>query len=237
MADVANHCVVVGIVTARYSSQRFPGKVLGDLQGRPMLAHTLDRLRSINRVDHVLVATSTDRSDDAVAAFAHAAGFSCWRGPLEDVLGRILAAALAHQADAVVRISGDSPLLDPGLVSAAIELFLRDQPDLVTNVFPRSFPKGQSVEVISRSALERLACEAQLAEDREHVTRYAYRHSDDFAIRNLVAARPRPEIQLSVDVPADLDRVAALLAASRWTDRFPTVEQLIDLVDLQAAAP
>jgi spore coat polysaccharide biosynthesis protein SpsF len=228
--------VIVAVVTARFSSQRFPGKVLRALHGRPMLAHTLDRLRSIERLDEILVATSTDPTDDAVAEFAQTAGIFCWRGSLNDVLGRVHAASLARGADAMVRISGDSPLLDPNLVRSAIDLFVRDHPDLVSNVFPRSFPKGQSVEVVSRDALERLAREARLPGDREHVTRYAYTHPDRFVIRNFAAPRPRPGLQLSVDVPADLDRVAALLMAVPGAGRFPTVEQLIDLADLQTAS-
>jgi len=231
MADVTKSGKFVAIVTARYSSRRFPGKVLHKLHGRPMLAHTLDRLKSVDQLDEILVATSSDVSDEAIAEFAQASGFPAWRGQLDDVLGRLQAAASAHNADAIVRISGDSPLLDPNLIRAVLELFIRDRPDLATNVFPRSFPKGQSVEVVSRDALERLAYQARLAEDREHVTRYAYSNPGRFSIRNFVAETSRPELQLSVDTPADLDRAARLMVATQSIDGFPTVDQLIDLLD------
>jgi len=222
---------LVAIVAARCSSRRLPGKVLRPVLGRPMLAHTLERLRSVGRLDAIMIATSVERSDDAISAFAEACGVPCWRGALDDVLGRFRDAAAACQADAVARISGDSPLIDPAIVTAAAQLYLEGSADIISNVFPRSFPKGQSVEVLSRGALERLAAEATEAEDREHVTRQAYRHPDRFVIRNFSAARPRPELQLSVDTAADFERVAALMAATGSDAGLAGVERLVELAD------
>jgi spore coat polysaccharide biosynthesis protein SpsF len=222
---------LVAVVAARHSSRRLPGKVLRPLLGRPLLAHAVERLQSVDRLDAIVIATSAERSDDAVAAFAETHGVRCWRGALDDVLGRLRDAAAACQGDAVVRISGDSPLIDPAIVATAVELYLEGTADIVTNVFPRSFPRGQSVEVLSRHALERLAAEATETADREHVTRYAYLHHDDFVIRNFSAARPRPELQLSVDTAEDLLRAAALLEATHGTGRFASVERLVELAD------
>jgi spore coat polysaccharide biosynthesis protein SpsF len=227
---------LVAVITARCSSRRLPGKVLRSVQARPMLAHTLERLRSVKRIDEVVIATSVDRSDDAVAEFAAESGAVCWRGSLEDVLGRIHEAADAHDADAVIRISGDSPLIDPVIVSTAIALFTEGQAELVTNVFPRTFPKGQSVEILSRTALKRLAAEATEGTDREHVTLYAYAHPERFIITNFSAACPRPELQLSVDTEADMELANKLMALSRVRLRFPTVEELINLVDAMSEA-
>jgi spore coat polysaccharide biosynthesis protein SpsF (cytidylyltransferase family) len=222
---------MVAIVAARHSSHRLPGKVLRPLHGRPLLAHALVRLQSVDRLDDIVVATSAEPSDDAVAAFAISHDVPCWRGGLDDVLGRLLDAAAAFRADAVVRVSGDSPLIDPGVVATAVQLYLDSAADIVTNVFPRSFPRGQSVEVLSRRALERLAAETTEEADREHVTRYAYAHPDRFVIRNFSAARPRPELQLSVDTAADFERAAALLAATSDPPRFASVERLVELAD------
>ncbi|HLN09941.1 MAG TPA: NTP transferase domain-containing protein, partial [Xanthobacteraceae bacterium] len=221
---------LVAVVAARYSSSRLSGKVVRPLAGRPLLAHTLERLQAVDRLDVIVIATSSERSDDAVAAFAETCAVPCWRGALNDVLGRLRDAAAAWEADAIVRISGDSPLIDPAIVATAVELYLDGAADVVTNVFPRSFPKGQSVEVVSRRALERLAAEAVAAADREHVTRYAYEHPERFVIRNFAAVRPRPELQLSVDTAADFERVAALLAATSGAT-FASVDRLVDLAD------
>jgi spore coat polysaccharide biosynthesis protein SpsF len=228
---------LVAVVTARWSSERLPGKVLRPLQGRPLLVRVLERLQSVEQLDEVVVATSNQASDDPIAALAEAAGVLCWRGALEDVLGRIRDAAAGREADGIVRISGDSPLIDPALIRRAIDLFLERRPDLVTNVFPRSFPKGQSVEVLSRAALDRLHREARHPEDREHVTRYAYAHPDSLAICNFSAPKPRPELQLSVDTLVDFERAAALLDACGHGPGFPSVDRLIDLADELARRP
>lgn len=225
---------LVAVITARLSSQRLPGKVLRSLQGRPLLAHVVDRLRSVERIDQILVATSLEPTDDAVAAFAESAGLICRRGSLADVLARVRDAATAQQADAILRISGDSPLIDPQLIRRAIDLFGCGGADIVTNVSPRSFPKGQSVEILSSAALERLAREASEAEDREHVTKFAYAHPEGYIIRNFSAKNPRPELQLSVDTPADLQRASALMFACGSAGHFPTVDQLVSFADALA---
>jgi spore coat polysaccharide biosynthesis protein SpsF len=230
------HTRIAAVVTARCSSHRLPGKVLHPLHKRPMLAHTIERLRSIARIDVIVLATSTAKSDDAVVRFAAEWGVRCWRGPLDDVLGRIRGAAEACAADAVIRISGDSPLIDPAVVRRAVDLFQAGGGELVTNVFPRSFPKGQSVEILTRAALERLAAETIEAAHREHVTTYAYAHPERFSIRNFSAEHPRPELQLSVDTADDMELVDALLGAWKGSG-FPTVAELVAMVDALPGVP
>jgi spore coat polysaccharide biosynthesis protein SpsF len=222
---------IVAVVAARQSSRRLPGKVLRPLRGRPMLSYTLERLASVTRIDEVVIATSDQPSDDMIEKFAETCGILCWRGSLDDVLGRLRDAAASRAADTVVRISGDSPLIDPAIVAAAVELYLDDPTDLITNVFPRSFPMGQSVEVLSRNALERLAAEADQAVDREHVTRYAYAHPHRFDIRNFSAARPRPDFQLSVDTLSDFERAAALIEAVGHISGFASVDHLVEVAE------
>src|SRR5262245_42610822 len=114
---------IVVVVQARFSSARLPGKVLRPMAGRPMLAHLFDRVHRASEPDAVWLATSTDASDDPVASLAAALGVACHRGPLDDVLGRFIGAAEAARAAAVVRVNGDSPLLDPALIDRAIGLY------------------------------------------------------------------------------------------------------------------
>ena len=223
---------IVAVIAVRHS-RSFPERCFV-LAGASMLTYTLERLAAVARLDQTVIATSADRSDDPVARFAEACGTPCWRGSLDDVLGRLRDAAAARGADAVVRISGDSPLIDPAIVAAAVELYLDGPVDLVTNVFPRSFPMGQSVEVLSRGALERLALEAAEAADREHVTRYAYasrsvRHS--YFCGRATAA----DLQLSVDTPADFERAAALIKATADATDFASVDRLVELAQMLPA--
>jgi spore coat polysaccharide biosynthesis protein SpsF len=203
---------VIATIQARFTSQRLPGKVLRPLRGRPLLAHLLDSLQHCRTLDGIILATSRDDADDPVAAFATAAGVACYRGPLHDVATRMLQAAGVADADAIVRISGDSPLLDPALVDHAVDVFRAQPVDLVSNVVRRTFPRGQSVEVISTRALARAIPGMATADEREHVTTHFYRRPACYLIRSFEAEHPRPDVQLSVDEPADLARCEAILA-------------------------
>lgn len=203
----------VAIIQARSSSRRLPDKVLLELAGRPMLAYTVERLRQCRTVRDVVLATSDRSDDDRVAALGERLRVPVYRGALDDVLARFSAAARAFDAPAVVRISGDSPLIDPEVVDRVVNRFLAAACDLATNVFPRSFPRGQSVEVIALAALERAAAAAVDLEDREHVTRYFYRHPDAFRIENVAFDRDASGVQLSVDTADDLAFISRILAS------------------------
>ena len=198
---------VAVVIQARMSSERFPGKVLAPLAGTPLLGHLLDRLSRYR----VVVATSTEQSDDPIANFCTERGAECFRGPLEDVAARIAGVVAATGVDAFVRVSADSPLLDPALVDRGVGLFSERAPDLATNVFPRTFPKGQSVEVVNARTF--LAVEPELtdAADREHVTTFFYARPERFRIENFSADEDLSGVNLAVDTPEDLARLDALV--------------------------
>lgn len=191
------------IIQARFSSARLPGKVLRPLAGRPMLARLLDRLKQAKRVNQITVATSAATDDEPISQFCAAEGVQCFRGPLDDVAERLALAAEGAGADAFVRINGDSPLISPAIVDAVIELYGTKDVDLATNVQTRTFPKGQSVEVIRVEALRRAQIMMQAGE-AEHVTPAFYRRASDFRIVNLASGHDWGTFQMSVDTPEDL---------------------------------
>lgn len=202
---------IVAVVQARLSSRRLPGKILKTMHGRPCLDYLLDALAQVPGLTGLVLATSTDPSDDPTADYARSRGVHCHRGSLDHVAERLLQAAEEQGAGAFVRVNGDSPLLDPALVSEGIALFHRHSPDVVTNVFPRSFPKGQSVEVLSVQAMGRAVRLMSQPAEREHVTPFIYAHPQEFTIRSFVSDMPRPEVQLSVDSPEDFERCSAIV--------------------------
>jgi spore coat polysaccharide biosynthesis protein SpsF len=199
------------IVQARVGSTRFPGKVLYRVQDKPLLEYLLERLAACKSIDEVCLATSEGDSDDPVAEFARGLGIACVRGPLDDVAGRFIAAASERRYDAAVRVCGDSPLMDPALVDRAVALFAEGDTDLVTNVHPRSFPRGESVEVFSAVSLRR-AYPSMDAEDREHVTRYFYDHADSYRVRSFTNDTNLSDVRLCVDTAQDMARFEALVA-------------------------
>lgn len=199
------------IVQARMSSQRLPGKVLREVGGKPMLQYTLERVALARGSDAVIVATSDEASDDPIAAFCAQRGVPCFRGSLEDVAGRFLAAADAHGFDAFVRVCGDSPLTDPAVISTAAELFRSGEYDLVTNTFPRSFPVGVSVEIIRTETFRKAHARMREDADREHVTRYYYQHPEEFRIQNITAPADYSTAQLAVDTLEDWERFTRIM--------------------------
>lgn len=199
------------VIQARTSSSRFPEKVLSPLRGIPMLLWTINYCRKTNLPLFVL--TSTDKSDDQLIGMLENNYVSYYRGSLENVVSRYLSFMKEHQVKKVVRISGDSPLINPDVI---LKVIAQDQEladaDLTTNVFPRSFPKGQSVEVIPRKSLELLRDRNLSESDIEHVTPYFYANYKEFKINNLNNTEDLSSINLSVDTKEDLLRVNQFMA-------------------------
>lgn len=230
---------IIAIVQARMSSSRLPGKVLAPLGGVPLIAFMLQRLRKCTEVDRVILATSTDVSDDALAAFIEASDVVCYRGDLEDVLGRFSAAARKAEADIIVRLTGDCPLIDPSLVDAAICHLVRGGYDYVSNVAPATFPDGLDVEVFTRAALESADANAVLKSDREHVTPYIRRPENGFSVGNIVSKVDLSGLRWTVDYADDLAFVQSIVDAlgdhAVEADRFDILREVCRDNDLGQA--
>ena len=166
-----------------------------------------------------------------MAELARSLDVRCFRGSLDDVAGRLSAAAEEAHLDAFVRANADSPLLDGALLEQAYEIFTANECDLVTNVFPRTFPKGMSVELIRCDAMRNILESTEDPQDREHVTRFAYAHPERFRIVNFSASRPRSQLQLSIDSAEDFARIEACML--RLGDRAINAgwEAIADCVD------
>jgi len=216
------------VVQARMSSSRLPGKVLKQMAGKPMLGWLLERMRRVDSVGRIVVATSRNEDDDGIADYAKSMNVSCFRGSLDDVLSRFQAVSQKYKLDAVVRVNGDSPFLDPAIVRQAVGLFAESDVDLVTNVFPRSFPTGQSVEVIARSAIERAASDATTSE-KEHVTAHFYAHSERYRILNFASSRPYSWIQMAVDTEADFTLAEKMVLSMTRPQVDYDLEALLEL--------
>ncbi len=194
------------------SSRRLPGKVLAPLAGRPPLEYLLERLERCQEVDTVVVATSVEASDDPVARWCEQRGTSVHRGPLEHVAARFGEVVERFGLDAFVRMTGDSPLLDQALVDHGAALYRQGGHDVVTNVFPRStFPSGQSLEVVGAEPFGRALERMTEPDEREHVTRFLYRHHQDFGIENFLARHDDGDLDVSLDTEEDARLIEAVL--------------------------
>ena len=200
------------IVQARVSSERFPGKVLYKVGGKPLLQYLLERLEHCTCLDTTVVATSIENSDTPIADYCQKNNVACYRGSLSNVASRFNEILDTYKFDAFVRVNGDSPLLDQRLIEKGVRLFLGGDYDLVTNIMPRTFPKGESVEVLRavtyRSAYPRMREEGDL----EHLTRYYYQHPEEFRIKNFALPENLNHISLCVDTKQDMDNFVTIVS-------------------------
>jgi len=202
--------VIVAIVQARMSSTRLPGKVLMDIAGWPMLWHVVNRVRQAKRVDKVVVAISDNVSDGPVAAFCVKEGIPCFRGSEDDVLDRYYQAAKWIDADVIVRITADCPLIAPNVVDDVVKCYVDGDYDYVSNTEPPMLPDGLDTEVFSFGALERAWREAKWQSEREHVTPYIRKHPGLLRIGNVTYREDLSNMRWTVDEPRDLEFVRAV---------------------------
>ena len=232
---------VIAIVQGRMDSSRLPGKILADVAGQPMLSRVYIRTSRA-------VATTTDSSDDPVAEYCDFAGIPFMRGSQYDVLDRYYQAAREFNANVVVRITADCPVIDPDLIDDAVNTLLGSEYDFVANRLPppfgRTYPIGLDTEVCAFAALERAWKDARQTFHREHVMPYLYEGVElssvsrqlsegvsprGFKIAQLHHTTDFGEYRWTVDTPADLEFIRQVFARFDGRDDFSWVEML-DLV-------
>jgi spore coat polysaccharide biosynthesis protein SpsF len=230
---------IAAIVQARMTSTRFPGKVLHPVAGQPLLGYLLDRLERCRGLAGLVVATSFGASDDPVADYCRDRRVDCHRGPLLDVAGRFREVLDVYAFDGFVRVNGDSPLLDHHLIERALAHFQVSGADLVSNVVRRSYPRGQSVEVVRGDAFRRAYAGMDEPDDFEHVTRYFYRNPDDYRILSFESPHDDSGVRLVVDTPEDMDRFTAIVSRMdrpHWQYDLPEILRLYQSVMGQQTA-
>jgi spore coat polysaccharide biosynthesis protein SpsF len=205
--------LVLGVVQARMSSTRLPGKVLEPVSGRPMILRQIERLRRSVLIDHLVVATSVDPSDDPLADLLTSEGVDYRRGSLTDVADRYLRVAREFQPNTIVRLTADCPLAEPSVIDAVIEHHITSGADYTSNVLERTYPQGLDAECVTFAAFERLMGLTLTDREREHVTLGVYQRPEQFRLESVTQITDRSNLRWTVDLPADLEFVRAVYAA------------------------
>jgi spore coat polysaccharide biosynthesis protein SpsF len=241
----------IAIIQARMASSRLPNKVLLDISGQPMLVWVVERTRRARTVDEVVVATTVDPTDDAIQVLCQSRGYPCYRGSAFDVLDRYYQAARLHQAEIIMRITADCPLIDPGLIDNAVHAFTgytSDESarnteslqaahlgspfpyDFVANRLPppwgRTYPIGLDIEVCSFAALELAWKEAVAPHQREHVMPFFYDQPERFRILLINHDVDYGNLRWTVDTQEDLDLLRQITAHFSGRDDFSWLEVL-----------
>lgn len=204
---------IIATIEARMTSSRFPGKVLMQAAGKPMLGHLVNRLRAVPSLDGIVLATTVNLTDNALEAFSRQAGINCYRGSEEDVMARVIGAVESAGADVVVEITGDCPIIDPQIVEQTIRMFKAHHADYVSNAQVRSYPDGMDTQVFRLDTLKRSAAMTHDALDHEHVTLHIRNHSEIFSHVHLVAPPEIhwPELGLTLDEPKDYELLKKII--------------------------
>jgi len=224
---------VVCVVQARMGSNRLPGKVLRELEGKPMLSHLLERLKLCRTFDQVVVATSLLEQDRPVAELARREGLSCFCGDEDDVLSRYVGAACQTGAEVVVRITGDCPLIDPVTSDDAVRYFLANAYDYVAAGVGTGFPRGLDTEVFTREALWEADRLGRDNASREHVTYFINHHPEMFNLGYYQAPPElrRPDWRLCVDEEDDFQLIREIYRRLCRPGEIVDVREVVHLLD------
>ncbi|NTW83802.1 MAG: acylneuraminate cytidylyltransferase [Chlorobiaceae bacterium] len=233
---------IVAIVQARMQSNRLPGKVLKELLGRPMIDYVVERLRRSRLLDDLVIATSLLHADDPVADYCVSKSIRFHRGSECDVLNRYFETALICEADIIVRVCADSPLIDPDLVDELIEEFLNGPTcDYLSNTINQSCPLGMNTEVFTFEALKQAELYAETRYEREHVTPYIYRHRCSFTVHEKHYQPDLSNYRLTVDTQEDFElvqqiceRLSTGTAAFGLSEIIGLLDANPDLMDINA---
>lgn len=216
------------------TSTRLPGKVLEPILGEPMIGRQIERLRRATSMDGLVVATSTDPSDDPLVAYLEGLRVPVVRGPLDDVLARFIQVLDRYEADTVVRLTADCPLASASVLDRVVAEFAATGRDYVSNTLEPTYPDGLDVEVVRGDALRWVAENADDPAEREHVTLGVYRRPERFSVLNVAGERDLSHLRWTVDEPADLEFVRAVYGRLYPQDPAFDVD---DVLRLLASAP
>jgi len=200
---------VVCIIQTRIGSTRLPGKVLMKVQDKTVVEHVVNRIRKIKNIDDIVLATTTLERDDLVVNEANRLGVKYYRGSEADVLSRYYYSAKAFNADVVVRVTSDCPLIDSGISKNIVDFYLSNirEYDYVSNTIERTYPRGLDTEVFSFQALERAFNEAYSERDREHVTPYIWDNPQIFKLYHYKNEEDYSMLRWTLDTKEDLQLI------------------------------
>lgn len=217
------------------TSTRLPGKVLKPVLGKPLLEYQISRLQLVKLADEIVIATTTNQTDEPIVELCKSLSVAYFRGSEDDVLSRYYGAATAHKADVVVRVTSDCPLIDPQVIERVIDYYLQNQLhyDYVSNSLKRTYPRGMETEVFPFSVLQETFREATAQPDREHVTPYIYRQPERYRLGHVFYSEDCSHHRWTVDTPEDFDLIQKIIEAIYPEKPNFTLEDCLRLLQKQ----
>jgi spore coat polysaccharide biosynthesis protein SpsF len=223
---------VAAIIQARMNSTRLPGKILFKVLDTTLLAFQIERIRRVSLIDEIIIATTTNAIDDPIVDLCRKLGVAYYRGSELDVLTRYYETATVFEADIIVRLTSDCPVIDPFTVDRVIShfLFQSDGVDYVSNILKRSYPRGMDTEVFSIKALRIAQHQAAQMHDREHVTPYIYTNPDQFQLGSIEYLSNESHYRWTVDTNEDFQLVSKIIETLYPSNPNFTLEDMLVLL-------
>ena len=221
------------IIQARMGSTRLPGKIMKKILGKTVLVHDLDRIKEMKTINKIVVAT-TDLEKDAIivkTVKGYNKNIGIFRGSESDVLDRYYKAAKEYNADVIVRITSDCPLIDPKISDLVVEAFLKNESDYCCNNMPRTYPHGLDTEAFSFEALERAWKEAHTPYEREHVTPYIIENPDKFKIINVKKDVDLSHLRWTLDYSEDFEFITEIYKRLYPKKRIFYMADILDVLN------
>lgn len=228
--------MTVAIIQARMGSTRLPGKVLKEVDNKPLLAYQIERVSKSKLIDKIVIATSILEKDDVIEKFCKTNRIECFRGSENDVLSRYYECAKIYNADTIVRLTGDCPLSDPEIIDAVIQKFLDDEVSYYANTVPvesATFPDGTDVEVFSMEALTKAFNEVKDTHFREHVT-FQFWQTGEYTSSQYIGIKNLSNYRLTVDYPEDFNVIKYILDIISLKNIDGSLEEIIEILDLNS---
>ncbi len=222
--------VILAILQARFSSSRLPGKVLRPILGKPMLLHQIERILNSKRIDKLVVATSTENSDDGIEKMCLNNNIEVYRGDLDNVLDRFYQCANQYNPEHVVRLTGDCPLMDSQIIDQVIDKHLFTKSSYTSNAIPPTYPDGLDVEIFKFSILQEAWKNAKLPSELEHVSPYIRNHLESYNKCNLEYEIDLSAHRWTVDEPDDFRFIKEVYAELHPKNEKFNMEDILDLL-------
>ena len=207
---------IVATIEARMGSLRLPGKVMKEILGKPILQITAERAMKSKLLNEVIVATTTNPRDDVIVDMCKKNNILYYRGSEDDVLDRVLNAAKSRNAEIIVELISDNPLIDSNVIDQIVQFYLDNDYDYVSNFIPKvTFPTGIGAQVFSTDLLDEVSTltsdleDLEYTKNRENVTWYIYHHKEKYKVGNFEASGifRNPKIRLDLDNPEDFELI------------------------------
>ena len=222
---------IAAIIQARITSTRLPGKVLIDIEDKPIVWHVINRLKFSKKLTDIILAIPDTKENDILEKFSKDNQINYFRGSEEDVLSRYYEAAKKFKVDVIIRITADCPLIDPEIIDKVIEKHLNSGADYTSNLIKRTFPKGLDIEVFNFSALEKSFQETKERADREHVTLYIREQPREFKRVNIENDEDISFMRWTVDEKEDLEFVRAVYKKLYQGGKIFLTKEIIELLE------